>query len=210
MNLVILILAIISFIASFIPKFGIIITLVFSTITCIFTTLILKNNNAKVKKDSAVISLIISIVALFVCLVINIIFFSNKSIFNANNKNKQLGYIDNFETYTTYQKDDYIVLENEFEMKINSSIVNEMNCIINISIKPLEENLSIYNFCLIDTINNEVYYPEYSIENDVLSFRNLIYNKMQDGNIVFNVNENFNFEQAYLVYKNDTGIKIKI
>ncbi len=209
MSLLTLILAIISFIFSFIPLFGIAITFIGALFCIVFIMLLLKDKQNVKKKEVAVISTIVIVVAISVSTLVNIEFF-NMNLKNGNNINNSYKYeLDN---YNEYKLGKSIEIEDKVNLKVNNKIIDGNICDVNMDIivNKADVKLSLYNFYIYDSLNNEIYYPKYTVGNNSLKLNSLVENEINNGNIRFEFKDNFSKENLYLIYENNGGKKIKI
>ena len=205
MSTFLLVMALIAFLCSFIRGWGAIICAILAVITLAICIFKFKKEKEKRNKEAIVISIVISIFAILVCIIGNVIYLNR----NVNN-NDEINYSSMFESYNTYQKGEKVLVEGMFELVVKDFRIDNEKCLVNVSIKPLTESLSIYDFCLLDEKNNEVYYPRYSTDDDNISFRNLIKDEEKTGYINYNVSDNIDTNELYLIYRNENGVKIKI
>lgn len=205
MSTFLLVMALIAFLCSFIRGWGAIICAILAVITLAICIFKFKKEKEKRNKEAIVISMVISIFAILICIIGNVIYLNR----NVNN-NDEINYSSMFESYNTYQKGEKVLVEGMFELVVKDFRIDNEKCLVNVSIKPLTESLSIYDFCLLDEKNNEVYYPRYSTDDDNISFRNLIKDEEKTGYINYNVSDNIDTNELYLIYRNENGVKIKI
>ena len=198
------ILAILSFISSFIPYFGFIISIILAIITIILSKYNLKNKNNFKKGEIYIISIVVSIVAIIVSTIIGVYtYFSYND--NANNKNMFSNSV--IDTYDCFSMGDNINVNNVLEVKINS-ISKENNYIANITFKALEDNVSLstYDFFIYDEENNKTYFPQYN--DDFISLK-LKKDESITRNITFKIENEIS--RSFLVYRYDLyGIKVQI
>ena len=198
------ILAILSFISSFIPYFGFIISIILAIITIILSKYNLKNKNNFKKGEIYIISIVVSIVAIIVSTIIGVYtYFSYND--NANNKNMFSNSV--IDTYDCFNMGDNINVNNVLEVKINS-ISKENNYTANITFKALEDNVSIstYDFFIYDEENNKTYFPQYN--DDFISLK-LKKDESITRNITFKIENEIS--RSFLVYRYDLyGIKVQI
>ena len=133
------ILAILSFISSFIPYFGFIISIILAIITIILSKYNLKNKNNFKKGEIYIISVVVSIVAIIVSTIIGVYTYFS---YNDNTNNKNMFSNSVIDTYDCFSMGDNINVNNVLEVKINS-ISKENNYIANITFKALEDNVSL-------------------------------------------------------------------
>lgn len=209
MSLLTLILAIISFIFSFIPLFGIAITFIGALFCIVFIILLLKDKQNVKKKEVAVISTIVIVVAISVATLVNIEFF-NMNLKNGNNINNNYKYV--LDNYNEYKLGENIEIEDKVNLKVNNKTIDGNICNVNMDIIVYKNDvkLSLYNFYIYDSLNNEIYYPKYNADNNSLKLNRLVENETNNGNIRFEFKDNFSKENLYLIYENNGGKKIKI
>lgn len=199
------ILAILSFISSFIPYFGFIITLVLAIIAIILSKKNIDNKNKFRKDEIYIISIVVSIISIIISIVISIftlIYYKD----NVNSNNMFSNSI--IDTYNTYSINQNINVKDKLEIKVNNINKEENKYIANITFTALEENVKIstYDLFIYDEKNNKTYFPSYNeyfisedIEKDISITRDVIFEMNDD------------IEKAFLVYRYDLyGVKIQI
>ena len=198
------ILAILSFISSFIPYFGFIISIILAIITIILSKYNLKNKHNFKKGEIYIISVVVSIVAIIVSTIIGVYTYFS---YNDNTNNKNMFSNSVIDTYDCFSMGDNININNVLEVKINS-ISKENNYIANITFKALEDNVSLstYDFFIYDEENNKTYFPQYN--DDFISLK-LKKDESITRYITFKIENEIS--RSFLVYRYDLyGIKVQI
>ena len=121
-------------------------------------------------------------------------------------------YNEVFDSYITFDKNEKVEIEDNVTLTVNKIDILENECIVNISIVSSKENykLSIYDFYIYDSQNNETYFPKYCIDNGYISSGILEKNQTKLGSIKFEIQNEFNKDNLYLMFKNDKGLKLKL
>lgn len=196
-----LILAIISFIMSFLPNFGMYIALICSGVAIVLSIVNIKKIKENNKnKEIYIISIVIAIFAI----IFGIVLFCISSRKTANNTNEKVA------NYEEYNLSDDIELGNGLNILLVNFTSGENIFRANIDVKSSIDGakISIYDFFLMDLDNNKEYFPLYNEGN--ASIINLNSGEKTNLNIYFSVKEKV-LKNTYLMYKNgDIKVKVKI
>lgn len=203
MSIIILVLAICAFIFSFIPIIGNIVSIVCG-ISSIVLSFILKKN-----KKLSIISVIVSIISLIICAFTSIVFTALES---SNLKEVSNSYDEVLENYPFFCLNEEIQVGSDLILKLNEVEILDRECVTNISIKCLNSDfkLSLYDFFLYDISKSKMYFPKYCVDEEYLNSSNLNENELKEGKIKFIINDDYDINNLYIIYKNNSGIKIKL
>lgn len=195
MYIVSLILAILAFISAFLPLYGIIAVIIFGLIS---VTLSIINYNSDVKKikESAIISIIIVVISALICYGINKIY-GHELLGN----NDDISYSELVKDYPLYSVND--VIEDEYSKIQVSNISYDGDLVIiefNASFLDTERYFSSYDFYIMDTADDLVYFPKYESNNSVMNGLYLEKGEEASGTIKFDLNSNASSRKLYLVY----------
>lgn len=199
------ILAILSFISSFIPYFGFVIAIILAIVSIILCKKKIKNDNKREKDEIYIISIVVSIISVILSIIIGIFTLINYKNSVSSNNMFSNSVIDTYEDYSINQD---INVDNKLEIKLNSINKVENKYIANVTFKALQENVrvSTYDVFIYDEENNKTYFPSYNedfisvdIEKDTSVTRD----------ISFEINDDLG--KSFLVYRYDLyGVKIQI
>ena len=155
------ILAILSFISSFIPYFGYIIAIIIAIVAIILSKVKLKRKNENIKGEIYIISIVVSIVAIILSIIIGVFTFIN---YNENTNNNSMFSNSVIANYNSYNIGNDINVNNQVQIKINSINKENNKYVANITFKALAEsvNISTYDFFIYDEENNKTYFPAYN------------------------------------------------
>lgn len=209
MSIIILILAISSFIFSFIPVIGCMISIICAIIAIILALIMMMKKSDKSKKEVSIISLIVSIISIIICIISNLLYGTMEI---SNLKEVASVYNEVLDSYTTFDKNEKVEIEDGVNLTVNKIHIVDNECIVNISITSSKEDykLSIYDFYIYDSQNNETYFPKYCIDEDYISSGVLEKNGTKSGNIKFEIENEFNKDNLYLMFRNNKGLKLKL
>ena len=199
------ILAILSFISSFIPYFGYIIAIIIAIVAIILSKVKLKRKNENIKGEIYIISIVVSIVAIILSIIIGVFTFIN---YNENTNNNSMFSNSVIANYNSYNIGNDINVNNQVQIKINSINKENNKYIANITFKALDENVNIstYDFFIYDEENNKTYFPTYN--DDFISLK-ISKEESVTQNISFDIPDEIN--KTFLVYRYDLyGVKIQI
>ena len=199
------ILAILSFISSFIPYFGYIIAIIIAIVAIILSKVKLKRKNENIKGEIYIISIVVSIVAIILSIIIGVFTFIN---YNENTNNNSMFSNSVIANYNSYNIGNDINVNNQVQIKINSINKENNKYVANITFKALAEsvNISTYDFFIYDEENNKTYFPAYN--DDFISLK-ISKDESITQNISFDISDEIN--KAFLVYRYDLyGVKVKI
>lgn len=199
------ILAILSFISSFIPYFGFVIAIILAIVSIILCKKKIKNDNKREKDEIYIISIVVSIISVILSIIIGIFTLINYKNSVSSNNMFSNSVIDTYEDYSINQD---INVDNKLEIKLNSINKVKNKYIANVTFKALQENVrvSTYDVFIYDEENNKTYFPSYNedfisvdIEKDTSVTRD----------ISFEINDDLG--KSFLVYRYDLyGVKIQI
>lgn len=190
-------LAILAFILAFIPKYGVILTLLFG-VTSIVIVLLGKGENKHQKKEVIAINSVLLIFGIIIATSVNLFFVSQDE-----ETDTDYTYYDYVENATTYNVGEKIILD-EGEIVINniSNVDNEFLVELSITLND-ESSISSYDFCIIDADNSSVYYPEYS--------ENVNLGSGVNDTLKFKINSDYSKNGLFLYYNvKESCFKIKI
>lgn len=199
------ILAILSFISSFIPYFGYIIAIIIAIVAIILSKVKLKRKNENIKGEIYIISIVVSIVAIILSIIIGVFTFIN---YNENTNNNSMFSNSVIANYNSYNIGNDINVNNQVQIKINSINKENNKYVANITFKALAEsvNISTYDFFIYDEENNKTYFPIYN--DDFISLK-ISKDESITQNISFDISDEIN--KAFLVYRYDLyGVKVQI
>ena len=199
------ILAILSFISSFIPYFGYIIAIIIAIVAIILSKVKLKRKNENIKGEIYIISIVVSIVAIILSIIIGVFTFIN---YNENTNNNSMFSNSVIANYNSYNIGNDINVNNQVQIKINSINKENNKYVANITFKALDENVNIstYDFFIYDEENNKTYFPTYN--DDFISLK-ISKEESVTQNISFDISDEIN--KTFLVYRYDLyGVKIQI
>lgn len=199
------ILAILSFISSFIPYFGYIIAIIIAIVAIILSKVKLKRKNENIKGEIYIISIVVSIVAIILSIIIGVFTFIN---YNENTNNNSMFSNSVIANYNSYNIGNDINVNNQVQIKINSINKENNKYVANITFKALAEsvNISTYDFFIYDEENNNTYFPAYN--DDFISLK-ISKDESITQNISFDISDEIN--KAFLVYRYDLyGVKVQI
>lgn len=199
------ILAILSFISSFIPYFGYIIAIIIAIVAIILSKVKLKRKNENIKGEIYIISIVVSIVAIILSIIIGVFTFIN---YNENTNNNSMFSNSVIANYNSYNIGNDINVNNQVQIKINSINKENNKYVANITFKALSEsvNISTYDFFIYDEENNKTYFPTYN--DDFISLK-ISKDETITKDISFDIPDEIN--KAFLVYRYDLyGVKIQI
>ena len=199
------ILAILSFISSFIPYFGYIIAIIIAIVAIILSKVKLKRKNENIKGEIYIISIVVSIVAIILSIIIGVFTFIN---YNENTNNNSMFSNSVIANYNSYNIGNDINVNNQVQIKINSINKENNKYVANITFKALAEsvNISTYDFFINDEENNKTYFPAYN--DDFISLK-ISKDESITQNISFDISDEIN--KAFLVYRYDLyGVKVQI
>lgn len=212
-----LVFAILSFICSFIPLFGIPFAIIFIIVSLFLAIKIFrKKDMEKEQKDVAIISVIIIIISVIICIIVNILSINKILRILRNVSDTDIDY----NTYYEQKFNGYKIYTANKEVKIGDRLILNVTehtndgdeHYISLELKSLKDDVyySAYDFILYDEVNDCIYYPKYYSDN--MNFMSGILDKEKDelSTLKYKIASE-NIGALYLIYIDDeNGVKIAL
>ena len=199
--------AIISCVSAFIPFYAILFCIILGVVSILCSFFNLHSNQKKIKEIS-IVSIIVSILSFFICIIVNVyvVFFLNTAY------NENTYFSDLSKDYFTYKFDDTIKDEYlEFEIENEEYDKNTIDINYIMTFYGEQRVFSIFNFYILDESTDHIYYITYEKGSEYIYNTNIGNSENVKGKMKFKLNENYNMDKLYLIYKdNYSKFKVKI
>ena len=204
--MIIIVLAVISFILSFAPKILSLIGGVFGLITIILSLVSYnKNKKEKNKMEASIVGIIISVISIIIC-IINLVL-----SYNNYDKLESKDLIENrIDAFDSYKINDEINIGDKFNLQINNVSLNGNKLSVHVKITGMKDDVKISpnNFFIYNIDTNEITFADKSDGQIINYYSEIDSDEIVEETLIYTVSNN---SENYLVYRDDVNsVKIAL